>query len=203
MQRSLIRRGAEADIFAVDWHGKKAVSKIRLPKQYRHPDLDLTVRRQRTVHEVSLMSAAKTAGVVTPFMYFVDPLNCEILMEFVGGPNARDVLTAGLCKKMGSYSAMLHAKNIIHGDLTTSNFVVSNQLVLLDFGLAYYSQRIEDVAVDVRLIKEAFTSAHVSLQDSFESFLAGYLEVAGEKQTARVVEKVREIEQRGRYARVV
>lgn len=199
----LVSRGAEADIFLADWHGKKAISKSRSPKLYRHPALDASVRRLRTVHEASLMSAAKKAGVDTPFVYFVDTDRAEIIMEFVQGKIARDVLDVRLCRRMGQYAALLHASNIVHGDLTTSNFIVSGKkLVLIDFGLSFYSERMEDMAVDVRLIKEVFTSAHISLKGAFAAFVRGYASVAGKKKTDKIIENVREIEQRGRYARV-
>lgn len=151
------------------------------------------------------MSAAKKAGVDTPFIYFVDPEKAEIIMQFVVGRIAKDVLDINLCKKMGQYAALLHASNIMHGDLTTSNFIVNGttkKLVLIDFGLSYYSERGEDVAVDIRLIKEVFTSAHISVKGAFAEFVKGYAVVAGKKKTDRILENVREIEQRGRYARV-
>lgn len=199
----LLRKGAEADIYLTKWRGKDAISKLRTPKPYRHEDLDGAVRKQRTVHEASLMSAAKVAGVSTPFVHFVDPDKSEIVMELVQGAPAKDVLDARLCRQIGSYAALLHSANIIHGDLTTSNFLVDGKrLVLLDFGLAYYSERTEDKAVDVRLIKEVFTSAHVGLKGAFSAFVKGYESVAGKKNTARILANVKEIEQRGRYARV-
>ncbi len=199
----LIRRGAEADIYATVWHGRKAVAKVRAQKPYRHEALDAALRRQRTVHEASLMSDAKVAGVSTPFVYFVDPKRAEIVMQFVEGRQAKDALDAPLCRRIGRYAALLHKANIIHGDLTTSNFIVDgDRLVLLDFGLAYYSERTEDMAVDVRLIKEVFTSAHVGAKGAFSAFVRGYEGVAGKKKTAKVLANVKEIEQRGRYARV-
>jgi len=199
----LVRRGAEADIYLTEWRGKKAVAKVRAPKPYRHEALDSAVRRQRTVHEAGFMSAAKVAGISAPFVHFVDPEKAEIVMEFVKGKQAKDVLDARLCLQMGRYAALLHAGHIVHGDLTTSNFIVDGrQLVLLDFGLAYYSERMEDMAVDVRLIKEVFTGAHVRLEGAFSGFVRGYESIAGKKKTAKVLANVREIEQRGRYARV-
>lgn len=199
----LVRRGAEADIYITEWRGEKAVAKVRAPKPYRHEVLDSAVRKQRTTHEASFMSAAKVAGVSTPFVHFVDPEKAEIVMKYVKGRQAKDVLDARLCHQMGRYAALLHARHIIHGDLTTSNFIVEGKrLVLLDFGLAYYSERMEDMAVDVRLIKEVFTSAHVRLRGAFSGFVRGYESVAGKKNTARVLANVKEIEQRGRYARV-
>ncbi len=91
MQPLLIKRGAEADIYIVEWDSKNAVSKVRSPKSYRHPELDSAIRKHRTIHEASFMSAAKSAGVMTPFVYFVDPAKAEIIMEFIEGQNIRDV----------------------------------------------------------------------------------------------------------------
>jgi TP53 regulating kinase and related kinases len=198
----LAKRGAEADIYIVEWGGKKAVSKVRSPKPYWHEALDATIRKHRTIHEVSFMSAAKAAGVLSPFVYFVDPARAEIIIEFVEGENVRDAITPALCYEMGRYAAMLHASNIIHGDLTTSNFIAGKKLVLLDFGLSYYSERMEDMATDIRLIKEVFTSAHIATKKAFPRFMEGYASVAGEKKAGKILENVREIEQRGRYARI-
>lgn len=202
MQPQLVKRGAEADIYLVEWAGMTAVSKVRTEKPYRHRKLDQTIRKHRTVHEASFMSAAKSAGVMSPFVHFVDPVNAEIIMEFVQGDNVRDSLTPDLCYEMGRYAAMLHASNIIHGDLTTSNFIAGKKLVLLDFGLSYYSERTEDMATDIRLIKEVFTSAHIAVKKAFSRFVEGYASVAGKKKADKILENVREIERRGRYARV-
>ncbi len=197
-----MKRGAEADIYLTEWGGKKAISKVRTPKQYRHQALDATIRKHRTMAEASFMSAAKSAGVMTPFVHFVDLVDAEIIMEFIEGDSVRDALTPELCYEMGCYAAMLHASNIIHGDLTTSNFIKNKKLVLLDFGLSYYSERTEDVATDIRLIKEVFTSAHIAVRKTFPNFVEGYASIAGKKRTDKILENVKEIEQRGRYARV-
>ena len=145
---------------------------------------------------------AKSAGVMTPFVYFVDPVKAEIIMEFIEGQNVRDALTPDICYKIGRCAALLHASNIIHGDLTTSNFVMDKRLVLLDFGLSYYSERTEDMATDIRLIKEVFTSAHIAVRKAFPRFVEGYASVVGTKKIDKTLENVRKIEQRGRYARM-
>ncbi len=139
---------------------------------------------------------------MTPFVYFVDPTKAEIIMEFVQGQNAKDTLTSDICYEIGCYAALLHASNIIHGDLTTSNFLVKETLILLDFGLSYYSERTEDKATDIRLIKEVFTSAHISIRKAFPCFVEGYASIAGRKNTDKILENVRNIERRGRYARM-
>jgi TP53 regulating kinase and related kinases len=202
LQPRLVRRGAEADIYIVEWDSKKAVSKIRSPKSYRQQELDSAIRKYRTIHEASFMSAARSAGIITPFVYFVDPVKAEIIMEFIEGQNIRDALMPDICYKIGRYAALLHAHDIIHGDLTTSNFVMNKELVLLDFGLSYYSNRTEDMATDIRLMKEVFTSAHIAVRKAFPCFVEGYTSVAGRKKTDKILENVRTIEQRGRYARM-
>jgi TP53 regulating kinase-like protein len=198
----LVKKGAEADIYITEWAGKKAVSKVRTPKPYRHQELDLAIRKYRTIHEANFISAAKAAGVMSPFVHFVDPVSAEIIMDFVEGDNVRDAITPDLCHEMGRYAALLHASNIIHGDLTTSNFIINKKLVLLDFGLSYYSERTEDMATDIRLIREVFTSAHIAVKKAFPRFVDGYASIAGKKRTYKILKNVREIEQRGRYARV-
>jgi len=202
-QGQVLRRGAEADIYLSDWYGKPAVSKVRTPRAYRHKLLDDQIRRYRTIHEAQIMSQAKLAGVRSPFVYFVDPVAAEIIMEFVPGRSVKDAITLQVCKMMGTYAGRLHAAGIIHGDLTTSNFIVyGRRLVLLDFGLAYYSERTEDMAVDIRLIKEVFSSAHVQIfKKAFDSFVSGYAAEMGKRKAEKVLENVAEIERRGRYAR--
>jgi TP53 regulating kinase-like protein len=77
---------------------------------------------------------------------------------------------------MGKYVSILHNKNIIHGDLTTSNFIKrKDDLYLIDFGLSFYSERIEDMATDIRIMKEILSSAHIQIFDeTYERFLEGY-----------------------------
>jgi len=201
-KRLLIKKGAEANIYITQWYGKKAIVKIRVAKPYRHTFLDTQIRRRRSVNEAHMLSVAKMAGVPCPFVYFIDPVRCEIVMEFIAGQNAKEIMNADLSLQIGKYTGLLHLNNIVHGDLTTSNFIVSKKLVLLDFGLSFYSHRIEDKAVDVRLIKEVFSSAHCSIYPSlFENFLTGYFEIMDEKEAKKILEKVSDIERRGRYAR--
>lgn len=204
----LIKKGAEADIYLIDWYGRKAVRKLRKPKTYRNKLLDEEIRKKRTLHEAEMLSSAKKAGVTTPLIYFVDPKNSEIIMQYVKGKVVRDILTgdsAKICRGMGIYTAKLHKNNIVHGDLTTSNFILNDgRLVLIDFGLSFYSDRTEDKAVDIRLIKEIMSSAHAQIfKKAFGSFIKGYSSILGASYTTKILSKVSEIEKRGRYARVV
>jgi TP53 regulating kinase and related kinases len=200
-----LSKGAEADIYRTRWFGKNAVSKVRVKKPYRQKLLDYEIRKNRTLREATMLSIAKEIGVRTPFVYFVDPISAEIVMEFIEGKNLKEEMNESLALEMGRCTGLLHTNNIIHNDLTTSNFIkaANNQLVLLDFGLSFLSGRLEDKAVDIRLVKEVFFSSYVSISDlAFSKFLIGYSSVIGQKTMMAILKKVLEIEHRGRYSRI-
>jgi TP53 regulating kinase and related kinases len=200
-----LSKGAEADIYRTRWFGKNAVSKVRVKKPYRQKLLDYEIRKNRTLREATMLSIAKEIGVRTPFVYFVDPTSAEIVMEFIEGKNLKEEMNESLALEMGRCTGLLHTNNIIHNDLTTSNFIkaANNQLVLLDFGLSFLSGRLEDKAVDIRLVKEVFFSSYVSICDlAFPKFLLGYSSVIGQKTMRATLKKVLEIELRGRYSRI-
>lgn len=199
----LLKKGAESELHLLDWYGQPAVSKIRVCKKYRHMNLDLTLRKHRTLHESRIMSFAKIIGVRTPFIYFLNIKNFEIIMEYIDGNVLKNIFSPNLCFDLGMIAANLHINNIIHGDLTTSNFILTskNCLTVIDFGLSFYSERIEDKASDIRLFKEILNSVHVDLfEPSFENFTSGYNKIYGKK-SAKIFDIVNEIEQRGRYSR--
>jgi TP53 regulating kinase-like protein len=206
----LIYRGAEADLILGKWSGLEAVYKMRNPLPYRLRELDDAIRAQRTIHEAQLMHQAKVSGVRTPFLYYVEPPNALLVMEFIRGKRLKEKLasmsSSGVresFRKMGSMTGLLHLTGMMHGDLTTSNVLVSEgELVLIDFGLAIRSKRLEDHAVDLRLIKETLTGAHPKVSNqALESLFDGYGDEVGEKYLRAVTRQLRNIEKRGRYAR--
>ena len=151
-----------------------AISKLRNPKKYRNITLDNLIRRRRTIHEANMLHDVKKTGIKTPFLYFVDRKRAEIIMEYIDGENVKDILSKEIAFKIGKYVSTLHNKNIIHGDLTTSNFIKRKEdLYLLDFGLSFYSERIEDMATDIRIIKEILSSAHIHIFDETYESLFG------------------------------
>ena len=203
LHRKLIKKGAEADIFLISWYGRKAISKIRNPKQYRNKYLDENIRKKRTLHEANMISAAKSVDVKTPSLLFLDPVKAEIIMDYIDGHNVKDIMSSQLALDMGKYTSLLHNNNIVHGDLTTSNFISSgNDLVIIDFGLSFFSERIEDRAVDFRLIKEIMSSAHIEIFDqAYQNFITGYSNNTNNNMK-KILRVVSEIEKRGRYARI-
>ena len=206
----LIRKGAEADLYLEDWYGIKVIRKIRKAKKYRLPLLDQRIRNERTIHEAQIMHDAKLAGVPTPTIYFIDLTATTIIMEYIDGKRVKDVLNElplherrKLCETLGNFVGRLHRKRIIHGDLTTSNIIIdkNGKIFFIDFGLAEYSEELEKKGVDLLLIKRALQSAHYNYaKDCFNSIIEGYSLEIGKEQTIQVVNRVDEIEKRGRYA---
>jgi Kae1-associated kinase Bud32 len=126
----LIKKGAEASLFLTEWHNRKAIIKIRIPKRYRPTELDQQIRNYRTVHEPQLMHEAKAAGVATPLIYMVNVPESTIIMEYIEGERVKESLNKSeksnrqaVCEKIGESVASLHEKGLIHGDLTTSNII--------------------------------------------------------------------------------
>jgi len=205
----LIKKGAEANLYLENWHGKKVIIKERIPKKYRLPVLDERIRTYRTVHEPQLMHEAKKAGVPTPTIYMVDLAKKSIIMEYVEGKQVKRILNQlsakeriELCRKIGILIGRLHKNGIIHGDLTTSNMILTpnGKIYFVDFGLGEFSKELEAKGVDLHLMRRALQSTHyLFAEESFNAVLEGYAEAVGEVEAKKVLEKIREIELRGRY----
>jgi TP53 regulating kinase-like protein len=206
----LVYRGAEADIFSDLWAGEKAIYKFRKPLPYRHPKLDAEIRAQRTVHEAEIIHDARSFGVNSPFLFYVSPPESLIVMQEIEGPRLKSLLGssgadwAGLSTAFGEVVGRLHRGGIMHGDLTTSNVLVDDAGIhLIDFGLSTHSVKVEDHAVDLRLIKETVFGAHSEIASSvMTAFTGGYASEVGEARAKAVGKKLIEIERRGRYARL-
>jgi TP53 regulating kinase and related kinases len=193
-------KGAESNIYLTKWYNKKAISKIRIPKIYRHRVLDDDLRRRRTISESRMIMVAKEFGLRTPYIYFVDPFRAEIVMEFISGTRASKVLTSSICFDIGKFVSTLHLFNIIHGDLTPTNFIVNRKITMIDMGLSFYSTRREDKAMDIRLFKEILKSTyHPYYSEFFGDFLDGYKSV-NSKELEKILRRIDDIETRKRYA---
>jgi TP53 regulating kinase-like protein len=205
----LIKRGAEACLYLADWHGRKVIMKKRLPKKYRLSALDERIRAYRTIHEPQLMHEAKKAGVPTPTIYLVDTKNATIIMEFIEGEQVKRLLSKVSesqrqisCHKIGELIGKLHNNGIIHGDLTTSNMIQDpeGKIFFVDFGLGEKTKELEARGVDLHLMKRALQSTHFQFAEKcFKAVIEGYASVSEVGEVKSVLEKIREIERRGRY----
>jgi TP53 regulating kinase-like protein len=205
----LLRKGAEAELYQESWYGLNIIRKIRTVKAYRHPQLDLTIRQVRTGREAQIMREAKGSGVPTPLIYLVDLDSTTIIMQYIEGPRVKDLLPTlsfderlHLCFHIGQLIGRLHKARIIHGDLTTSNMILSEsgKLFFIDFGLSEHSEELEKRGVDVLLLKRAFYSTHYSFaSECFKAVIEGYTKEMGEETSKNVVERAEKVAKRGRY----
>ena len=204
----LIKKGAEADIYQTQWQSSKAILKIRKIKNYRNPALDSKIRKHRTIKESQILHQVKSVGISCPLVYFVNLKNSSITMQEIPGipvhdlPNSK-IIT--LSKDIGKIVGLMHKNGIMHGDLTTSNFILyQNRVYVIDFGLSQNTVKSEDHAVDLRLIKEILNSAHAQIMESsWKNFLIGYKSVIQSNVYFKILKLVSDIESRGRYATVV
>ncbi len=206
---TLIASGAEADLYRGRFLGYDVVIKYRVPKGYRDPNFDRAVRMERTLTEAKTMLIAMECGVPVPTILYVDVENALIVMEYVDGALLRDVIPSvdGSLRRrylelLGGYVGKLHVSNVAHGDLTTSNVMVTSEgmMYLIDFGLSRVSYDVEDKAVDIHLLIRSFESTHYNLtKELVRYFLRGYTSAVGVEGVNIVVDKVREIRLRGRY----
>jgi len=204
----LVKKGAEADLYQTKWHNSNAILKIRKIKKYRNPSLDSKIRKQRTIKESQTLSLVKSYGIPTPLVYFVNLDDTSIIMQEIPGKPVHDLSESKiieLSKDMGKLVGILHKHGIMHGDLTTSNFILFKKTVfVIDFGLSQITIKPEDHAVDLRLIKEILNSAHARIMlSSWKNFLNGYKSIVGPAYYSKITKLVSDIESRGRYAQVV
>ncbi|MXR42906.1 bifunctional N(6)-L-threonylcarbamoyladenine synthase/serine/threonine protein kinase [Halobaculum sp. WSA2] len=191
-------RGAEATV-EVDGDG---VVKRRLPKGYRHPELDETLRRDRTVAEARLLAAARQAGVPTPLVRDVDVAEATIAMQFVGDRDLAAALTEDRARTVGEHLARLHDAGIVHGDPTTRNVRVGREgspengrLFPIDFGLGFSSDHVEDYAMDLHVFEQSIEGTASEPERLVAAVEDGYRAVGD----PAVLDRLRGVEGRGRY----
>ncbi|MBY8993286.1 MAG: Kae1-associated serine/threonine protein kinase [Candidatus Heimdallarchaeota archaeon] len=202
-------RGAESTLFFKEWFTFPALHKVRLPKSYRIKELDFQFRKSRTIHEAKLLAKAKEAGVRTPIIFEIDVSNTTLVLEHIDGEILKTFLQKiskkemqEICQQLGEDVGKLHNAGIIHGDLTTSNIIKTpkdNQLVFIDFGLGYNSDRLEDFGIDLFLLERAFRNTHSKIFDNaWKMVIKGYKNITlfGKD----IENKLLEISSRGRYS---
>ena len=120
-------------------------------------------------------------------------------MEFIDGQTLERALRTDAfnshLKDLASLLSKIHSLGVIHGDPTTSNFLVKDKLYAIDFGLSSISDDPEDRASDLRVFLESLDSHHSEINGR-EIFLSAYSKGEGSK---AVLEALKVLELRGRY----
>jgi len=211
-KEKLIYKGAEASLFYGHWFGREVIFKYRIPKKYRLEELDKKIRIGRTLNEGKALIKVKSYGLNVPQVYEIDAQNSILIMKFIEGEKLKNILEhlsenqkRNYFKEIGRAIAILHINGHIHGDITTSNLIITSEedIFLIDFGLHEYSDTIEDKSVDLHLFKRVLISSHgKNFEFCFNSFLNGYrseYEQVDKQECSQIIKNIRAIESRGRY----
>ncbi len=185
----LIGKGAEAYIYLEEMFGRKLIIKERKKKEYRVEPLDSILRAQRTKREAKVLYLINKNNIPAPRLIAVSRFS--IYMEYIDGNILRDIeITNELIGYAGSYLDKLHEINIAHGDYTPANLIYSKgKLFIIDFGLSQITNNIEEKAYDLLLMKRSISKELFSI----------FLEYYDKNKNRDIIERMQEIEKRGRY----
>ena len=195
--KKLIAQGAEAKLFLED--GK--ILKERFAKTYRIKEIDDKLRGFRTRREAKILQKLEAINFPAPKLIKTDDKE-NILIEKIEGKLIKDILEKAdyrkLCTEIGKKVAILHNNTIIHGDLTTSNMILGKEIYFIDFGLSFFSDKAEDKAVDLHLLKQALESKHYKIWEAcFKAAFESYKKEA--KGSVETLKRLEAVEKRGRY----
>jgi Kae1-associated kinase Bud32 len=196
-----IAEGAEAKIFFDK--GRNTVVKHRVKKSYRLAEIDERLRKFRTRREAKVFEALQDKILIPALLHYSDE-TMKIEMGFVNGKKLRDILSRKnakkFCYEVGEKIGLMHASNVIHGDLTTSNMILSGdkKIYFIDFGLSFFSNKAEDKAVDLHLLRQTLESKHHTIwRECFDAAVRGYKKTC--PAAGDVLKRFEKVESRGRY----
>jgi N6-L-threonylcarbamoyladenine synthase/protein kinase Bud32 len=138
------------------------------------------------------------------------------VFERVGTADLAHALTDPRVRAVGRHLAAIHDAGFVHGDPTTRNVRVTPQhagsdgesgsgererVYLIDFGLGYHSDHVEDYAMDLHVFYQSLVGTASDPEPLRAAVREGYRD-AGEDRVLderRVLDQLRAIEGRGRY----
>ncbi|HOD89902.1 MAG TPA: KEOPS complex kinase/ATPase Bud32 [archaeon] len=182
--------GAEAKIYKTTIIEEETIIKQRISKKYRNPILDEKINKTRNKKEAGLLKKCKQLKINTPYIYYIG--KTTIVQQYIkNDSNYKPHLM-----EIGKTIAKMHNNNIIHGDLNLKNIIINNKKIyIIDFGLGYISNKIEDKATDLLVFKKTLLSKEET-EKYWEKILKGYIKETNEKNT---IPQIKKIEERGRY----
>lgn len=223
------KQGAEAKLLVGEFKNQRCLIKERFTKKYRHPDLDAHLTKERMRAESKAISRCQAADINVPKIFHMDLNARRIYMEYFeksvtakeyisdvtmkfDTEAERDKRLTDLATRFGSVIGTMHANHIIHGDLTTSNVLLNSQsddgsldeydLVMIDFGLAGYSQSTEQKGVDLYVLERALLSTHSAVPTLFAAILKAY-EAKQPANCREIISKFEEVRARGRKRQMI
>ena len=206
IQAEKIAKGAEAVIFKGTFLQSPIAIKHRLPKSYRHPDIDNRIRLHRLRSEAKVMTNARKIGVSVPSLFGVDIEDHILIIESLKGKLLFEEMNSLPIDKLdpifvnlGHQIGLLHSNDIIHGDLTVFNVLIQleDKPSIIDFGLGKISNELEAKADDLLTFYSTLKAIQPASNILFNTFLEGYLSVYPEGKNT--YEQMKKIRSRARY----
>ncbi len=206
---TILGRGAEARVTASNFGNIPSVDKFRFPKGYRTKEMERRITDPRIRNEAKMLKQIRSLGIRTPFVLDIDIEKHLLTMELLKGPRLASLLNVMSTKdqiralrEMGRIIGTIHHGGMVHGDLTTSNFILLSkepelELGLIDCSLAERTEEVEKKGVDLRLFFEVLYSTHEVLEPFEDDFWEGYFEINPNGEEIR--KKLSDITGRGRY----
>ncbi|KFA67876.1 hypothetical protein S40285_04078 [Stachybotrys chlorohalonatus IBT 40285] len=226
----LITQGAEGRLYKTTYllPDVPCALKYRPPKPWRHPVLDQRLTRHRILSEARILVKCRRDGLRVPAVYAIDEAAGWLMLEWIHGVPVRvginqtlgqrtegieqDAELRDLMRRIGQAIGKMHQVGIVHGDLTTSNMMLSppphvqgaepapnpldGEVVIIDMGLASGSISDEDRAVDLYVLERAFGSTHPRAECLFAELLKAYGVCF--KHAPIVLKKLEDVRMRGR-----
>ena len=127
------------------------IIKDRIPKSYRLKVLDERIRKRRTKSEAKLL---EKINKIIPSPKVIKVEDSKIEIEFIDGKKLSQHLDEfsledqiKICNELGKEISKLHEANIIHGDLTTSNMILVDNLQSITTSPSEVSHHIKNSSV--------------------------------------------------------
>jgi len=175
----IIAKGSEAFIYLEN----DIIIKDRVRKDFIEESLDQKLRKIRTTKEYNILHKLHKNGFNVP-----KPISKSLFsfkMEYIKGKNPKPNKEIAIF--IGNFLKKLHSYNIIHYDLTIFNILeTEDKHYVIDFGLSFYSYKIEDKATDLLV-------SISNLPDYENEILEGY------QANSNIIKKIKEIRDRARY----
>ena len=142
---TLITQGAEGRLYKTTYLSPNipCALKYRPRKPWRHPILDQRLTRARILAEARILAKCRREGLRVPAVYGIDEAAGWLMLEWVPGAPVRvrineslgsrtegieqDEDLKSLMRRIGAAVGAMHKIGIVHGDLTTSNMMLSPQ----------------------------------------------------------------------------
>lgn len=207
-QEEVYKKGSEAFLYLGNFLGKKVIIKERKRKLYRHPHLDSELRLFRLRSEARIIKLALKENLPVSQLLGVDLKNNKLIFEYFESRSLSHLIAhneyiksnelKSIFFRLGKIVGRMHDLNIIHGDLTPHNVLVSHNntdplIYLIDFGLAQMSPELELKTMDLFILNWS-----LRMKFWFDSFIKGYKEIIS---SDMVQKHLNSISQRGRYVK--